>query len=444
MIYPALTYIGSNHFSALYGQNDTIADQKATGLQHLYIDNYEHDLIHTACSTVLVDEKIYYADRIKSKVGHPLRHKSTKSYVLNHSIMVDEFDYDDFKKVDYVAAHEKYIRFKTVITNKTNLVKTFQISSLLITKPGSKAKCNLADNLLSFDIDGKNIGIIAKHSDKTKISLDAPSGFMYRGIDDLLFDNNDCSDCFIESDLPISSSLSTKKILKPGESFTYEWVILIGVTKYDVLKESKKFIFIDDYKDIIEYWDNYLLDINESVMFQEVTKTKLVALKGALLDGLLPADLTGHYFANGEVSFYSRDALMGSRAFLYAGLYDDFKSIINFFLQCETKDTGEYYQRYRFDKIADEGANNDVFTQIDFIGYFTRVVSDYYLLTKEMICSFTILDRMINILFQTNQKNGLFGHGLKLLQWMMKIDNLLPLQSEPPMKQWKQRKSGIF
>ena len=81
MIYPAMTYIGSDHFSALYGQNDTIIDQKATGLQHLYVGNYEKDLIHTACSSVRLDNVLYYADRIKPKIGHPKRHKIGRAHV---------------------------------------------------------------------------------------------------------------------------------------------------------------------------------------------------------------------------------------------------------------------------------------------------------------------------------------------------------------------------
>jgi len=405
MIYPAMTYIGSNHFSALYGQNDTIIDQKATGLQHLYIDNYETDLIYTACSTVRVDELLYYADRIKPKVGHPKRHKSNKSYVMDNCVLVDEFIYDDFTKTDYVGAHEFYIRFKTVVKNTSKSNKEFKFSSLVITKPENNLTVDLNKDVLNYEFESKRLTVFAKESDRTHLSLDAPSGFMYRGVDDLLFDKNIETEKTILSTYPVSASLAYTKELKPNESYIFEWIIYID--KFDSYKD---FTFTEDFNEIKAYWKSYLKDIHLPVdAYKETAKTRLVALKGALLDGLLPADLTGHYFANGEVSFYSRDALMGSRAFLYAGLYKDFESIINFFLDCETKESGEFYQRYRFDKIKDEGANNNVFTQIDFIGYFTRVITDYYLLTKKMICSFNTLERIINILLQTNQKNGLYG-----------------------------------
>ena len=408
MIYPAMTYIGSNKFSALYGQNDTIIDQKATGLQHLYVDNYEKDLIYTACTTVKVDDVIYYADRVKPKIGHPLRHKSTKSYVENYAIMVDEFIYDSFSKIDKVAAHENYIRFQSTIKNLTNENKEFQLSSLMITKPENKSKVTYKDNTFYYEIEGKFLAIKTNKSNKKHLSLDAPSGFMYRGVEDLLFNKNtDINE--LESSLPIASSLSNTITLKPQENYTFEWIIYIGKSIIELERNLTNFMFEHEMNDIKNYWNNYLKNVKTPVIYEYETKTKLIALKGALLDGLLPADLTGHYFANGEVCFYSRDALMGSRAFLYAGLYEDFKSIVNFLLSCRRKPNGEYYQRYRFDKIEDEGANNNVFTQIDFIGYFTRVVTDYYHLTGELLTSFKTIDELINILSHVETKNGLYG-----------------------------------
>lgn len=408
MIYPAMTYIGSNKFSALYGQNDTIIDQKATGLQHLYVDNYEKDLIHTACSTVKVDDVIYFADRIKPKVGHPKRHKSRKSYVENYSIMVDEFEYTSFTKVDKVAAHENYVRFQTTITNTTNENKEFQLSSLLITKPENKTNIQSKKDILYYEIEGKHISVVTSSYKGHHLSLDAPSAFMYRGIEDLLFNrNNNVKE--LKNTLPIASSIYTNITIKPQESYTFDWAILIGNSAAELEASSSAFEFEQEFNDVKEYWNNYLENVNKPTSYEYETKTKLVALKGALLDGLLPADLTGHYFANGEVCFYSRDALMGSRAFLYAGLYEDFLSIINFLLSCNKKDNGEYYQRYRFDKIQDEGANNNVFTQIDFIGYFTRVITDYYHLTGTLACTFEVIDEMISILNNTSQKNGLYG-----------------------------------
>jgi hypothetical protein len=98
MNYPGLAFIGSGKISGLYGLNDTIHDQKSTGLQHLYIDNYETDFIYSATSVVKLDDKCYYGDRIKPQNGHPMKIKSKKSYCHEGFVFTDEFYYEKFNK----------------------------------------------------------------------------------------------------------------------------------------------------------------------------------------------------------------------------------------------------------------------------------------------------------------------------------------------------------
>src|SRR5690554_7202206 len=110
-----MTYIGSNRFSALYGLHDTIVDQKAIGIQHLYIDNYEYDLMHTALSVVTVDGKSYFGNRVKPTYGHAIKHDAKKSFVENYAIMVDVFEYDEFSKTDFVGVRKKQFAFKQLL-----------------------------------------------------------------------------------------------------------------------------------------------------------------------------------------------------------------------------------------------------------------------------------------------------------------------------------------
>jgi len=407
-MYNGLTYIGSNKFSALYGLNDTIVDQKATGLQHLYVDDYQIDLIHTACSVVSVNDQAHFADRIKNKIGHAIKHQSHNSCVENHSVLVDLFIYDEFEKEDRVGVCEDYIRFQTIIKNTSKETKRFKLSSLVITQNGLNGNCSVNQNQLIFNIEDKILGVIANNTQKIYTSLDAPSGFMYHGIEDILYDKNLYLDEFYTT-LPISASLNDYIDLKPGDSYTYDWAIVIGNHKDDLFKKLAAFEFKDYFNDVKSYWNSYLNQIHQVENYQSEVKTALVALKGALLNGFLPADLTGHYFANGKACFYVRDALMGSRAFLYAGLNDDFESIIRFLLTCEVKENGEFYQRYNSDKKADEGANNNVFSQIDSIGYFARVIHDYYQLTGNLACSYEQLRIVVNVLDDIETKYGLYG-----------------------------------
>lgn len=402
MIYPGLTYIGSNTFSALYGLHDTIIDQKACGLQHLYVDTYEKDLIHTATSVVKKDGVLYYADRVKPKVGHPKRHHAKSSEVIDYAIMKDHFVYDDFEKIDQVAAHETYIRFQTTIINTSQEKQVFSVGALAITQLKTTSKWSYQDGRLDLDVDGYPLNI---QTDQLKtyayIVEDAPSGFMYRGFQSMLFDEHRTDTSKGMTKTPLASVICSDITLDQGESYTFNWILSV--------KDQNAFEFSKDFGDVKTYWKDYLANINPDMIMTEEVKIKLVALKGALLCGLLPADLTGHYFANGHVAFYSRDALMGARAFLYAHLFDDFLSIIQFFLKCELKENGEYFQRYRFDQTGDEGANNDVFKQIDFIGYFASIFRDYYIIKGELLCDFETLDRILSILLQTEKKNGLYG-----------------------------------
>lgn len=407
-MFHGLTYIGTNKFSGLYGLNDTIVDQKATGLQHLFVDNYQTDLVHTACSVVTLDDKAYFADRIKNKVGHAVKQQSFKSHVENHAIMIDLFTYDQFDKEDRVGVCEDYIHFQTKITNKSKESKTFKLSSLVITQNGLNGTCQVNQNHILLNLEDKFLGLISHHTEKIYASLDAPSGFMYHGIEDILYDKNEYQGK-IQTTLPISTSLNQVVNLEPGASYVYDWAIVIGDHQEDLITKLSNFEFKKDFADVKDYWNHYLNHIQQIEDYQSEVKTALVALKGALLDGFLPADLTGHYFANGKVCFYVRDALMGSRAFLYAGLYDDFESIIHFLLTCEAKDNGEFYQRYNCERRPDEGANNNVFSQIDSIGYFARVIHDYYQLTGKLACDYDQLKRVVNVLDDIESKNGLYG-----------------------------------
>ncbi len=408
MKYPGLTYLGSGQFASLYGQNETIVDQKATGIQHLFIDNYQTDLIHTACSVVTLKQNAYYADRVKPMIGHPNRVKSQNSSVENHCVMKDVFCYDSFTKTDRVGAHQNHLFFETYITNTSQDPLEFDLSALVITQNQLKTVIQNELGVLQVQSCGKFYAITAQDVDRASASLDAPSGFMYHGIEDILFKKNELKTS-ISATSPIAVSLSKAVTLQAQESVTFHWVIVVGKSKEDVLDHLAKVNFSTGLKDVAEYWEQWLSKAKSVSAYPDETKTMLVSLKAASLNGLLPADLTGHYFANGKVTFYVRDALMGSRAFLYGGFYEEFEQIIAFLLACPTKENGEFYQRYTAEKNPDEGANNNVFSQIDTIGYFTRVIADYWELSGKLLTDIDKLNALISALHTVQRKNKLFG-----------------------------------
>lgn len=410
-MYPGITYLGTGRFVGLYGLNETIIDQKATGLQHLFIDDYSIDLIHTACSVCTIDGKAYYGDRIKPKSGHSLRQTSFLSRVLEHCVFEDRFDYGTFSKTDRITAYdENYIYFESEIHNLSDCSFNAKLSALCITQNNTATSVEKYGDSFIILCEGKVFGIKAQSADVFHASLDAPSGFMYRGIEDIQFDQNRYTKPIL-SDISIACSVSRNTEIQGGQTVIFRWMIVVGDDLSDCRNKLDELTFDEKLKRSISYWQAWLSinAINSVSNYPEASNTALIALKAANLSGFLPADLTGHYFAKNKVCFYVRDALMGARAFLYSGHIEEFESVISFLLGCPLKNNGEFYQRYNAQQLPDEGANNNVFSQMDAIGYFTRDVSDYVRLCGKLPVDMKVVIRIVDVLFALSRKNGLFG-----------------------------------
>ena len=128
-----------------------------------------------------------------------------------------------------------------------------------------------------------------------------------------------------------------------------------------------------------------------------------------MVNGFVPADLTGHYFSDELPSYYARDSLMIARAFLLSGHLKEFKEVINYLFHRKRKNSGEFYQRYNGRGEPSEGANNNVFHQLDSIGYFMKNIRDYYKLTGELLISQDEIKSLMNVLINCEKKNGMIG-----------------------------------
>ena len=398
MRYPGLTYIGNGKLVGLYGLNETIHDQKSLGLQHLYIDNYENDYIYSALSVVKENKCCYYGDQIKPIMGHPQKIKSAKSYCEHGYIFVDEFNYERFDKKDRVYCPNDYaLIFECEIKNTGAELLDIEVSSLIVTTKRQfvLTKDNEHISLMS---QGQTLYIETEEDRICRASKESPSGFMYRGIQNILYEDNIFTEGVMKSEGPISISLTKKMQLKPQETYIFKWNIATRKSTVD---------FSQIENDGKKYWDQWLKSSHHEIVKNSITN--LIALKAMNMGGFVPADLTGHYFASNNVSFYVRDALHAARAFLYSGYYAECKEIIECVHQLPRKSNHEIYQRYNARLIPDEGANNNVFSQIDFIGYLLRVVSDYYHLTQHLLISIPELLQEVNILESVSKKHGLYG-----------------------------------
>jgi len=400
MGYPGLAYIGSGKISGLYGLNETIHDQKSIGLQHLYVDNYEEDIIYSALSILKVNDTCYYGDRIKPIKGHPRKQKSEKSYSENGFIFVDKFVYDDFSKTDSVYCVDDYkLTFNCDVVNTSNKPCEMELAALVVTRKG-EVVVSKDNDILNFKFKNKSLGIKCFEKDVTyRLSIESPSGFMYHGIQDLLYDENYWEGKEFRSNESVACSVSKKVVLLPGETFSFRWMM--------DLSDEKDLSVYKGKSEGLKYWNDWLGETNYSL--DKDMYTNLIALKAINMNGFLPADLTGHYFASNDIAFYVRDALHGAKAFLFCGFFDECKQVIKLVTGLERKKNHELYQRYNSKLIADEGANNNVFSQIDVIGYLLSIVVDYYELTGDLIVDIDSLMKEVNILDSINRKNGLYG-----------------------------------
>ena len=399
MKYPGLAYIGSDRMCGLYGLNETIHDQKSIGLQHFYIDDYQTDCIYSATSAVKVGDRCHYGDRIKPKAGHPLKQASEKSCNKAGFCFNDEFGYERFRKRDSVYCAGDYtLAFECQIDNCTESYLEVEVAALVISTAGNFTMHH-ENNEAVLDNGRKTFRIVTEEKDVTcRVSADAPSGFMYHGIQDILFDENAIGTGNFSSEQPIAVSLSRKVRLGPNGTYTFRWLICADESEVN---------FEGLYERAGSYWNSWL---NEAAGIKdELSAANLIALKAINMKGFIPADLTGHYFAGNEISFYVRDALHGARAFLYSGHYRECREVIDLIGRLPRKENNEIYQRYNSALLPDEGANNNVFSQIDVIGYLLRVAVDYYHLTSELPVSRQKLLDAVDILKDIRRKEGLYG-----------------------------------
>lgn len=403
MAYPGLTYIGSGKISGLYGLNETIHDQKSIGLQHLYADDYENDLIYCAVSVLTADNTCYYGDRIKPKLGHPRKQRSKNSFNKHGFVFVDEFDYEDFRKTDCAYCVDEYqLTFTSEVVNKSEQVHEVQLSALMVTAAGD-ATLIREQNVVEIQLRGKRIQLRGFDDDLLyRLSIESPSGFMYHGIQDILYDDNlwDGNECHLSGNVALSVSKAV--VLDPGESYQMNW--MLDFSNDDSLRR------LSAYKDqsvAYEFWKEWLEQSRQDIDKQ--VHVNLIALKAANMKGVIPADLTGHYFASDDIAFYVRDALHCAKAFMFCGYHEECREIVDLVMDLKRKENHELYQRYNSRLIPDEGANNNVFSQIDVIGYLLSVVVDFYELTSELLVGLDDLMREVEILDNVDTKNGLYG-----------------------------------
>ena len=414
--YPGIALIGGENTAGIYSVNGGIVDAQGVGIQHLFYKNYEQDLIHTACTLVKIKGKLYYGNRVHEAETHPIHIHSEESCTEKGFMFCDTFSIENgkIKKNDKVFSYgDNIITFETTLENNSNVDFDIDIYAYAVgrNKDTLKASYNEKLQCIISETGERVIGVKVSKPELFKIVEDSPTGFLYRGTQSLFYNEEHNLD--LETKCMTVMLLGKKITLKANKTYTFNWTLLVEENK-EKLKHQLENINLELCKmQAEEYWRQWLSEGEEVQLKDEKYKKhgeiNLIAAKAACIGGFVPADLTGHYFAMGSPSYYARDSMMVARAFMLSGHHREFEEIMLYLINRPTKANGEFCQRYNGKGLPSEGSNNNVFHQLDSIGYFARNIRDYYLKSGKMLLSYEKFKDYVNVFLNNKRKNGMVG-----------------------------------
>ena len=410
MRYPGLGIIGCEKLAGMYGVNEGIIDGKGTGVRHLFYDGFDLDLVHSAVTLIKDGDTIYYGNRLEKKAGHPVHVKPVESKTEDGFCFTDRFELEGLTKTDRgFGFGQSSLGFQCEIENQENKSREIEVYAYVLLRPQAQMKVVKRTSQVIAVGEHSAISIRADHCDLVTMVEEGPTGFIYRLTSGLLY--GDGKDETIEPrDDSLTGILVGKKVtLSAMGSVSFEWKMQFDRTKEALDRVSNS---CKDLKTQAElYWDAFVQQGNElkDPKHQEQEKVNRIAIKSAMIGGFVPADLTGHYYSDGMPSYYARDSMMVARAFLLAGNLSEAKEILNYLINRKRKVSGEFYQRYNGMGDPSEGANNNVFHQLDSIGYFARNLREYKRMTGEQLMEEDDLKKLMHALLTCEKKQGMVG-----------------------------------
>lgn len=410
MKYPGLGVIGCEKLAGMYGLNEGIIDGKGTGVRHLFYDGFDLDLVHSAVTLIKDGESIYYGNRRENRAGHPIHLKPIESQTEEGFCFTDRFEMDGLAKTDRGFGYgESALGFECEIVNRSDEEKELEVYAYVLLRPQKTMHVKAEENCVIASGAHSAIGIAADDCDLVTLVEEGPTGFIYRLTSALLYDEQHV-DPVEPADDSLTGILLGKRVKLPAkDSVTFEWKLQFE-RSLDALRTS---LFpAGNLREKAEsYWQAFMVagkvQKNHSHFDQE--RINRIAIKSAMIGGFVPADLTGHYYSDGMPSYYARDSMMVARAFLAAGHTREAKEIIQYLIKRKRKASGEFYQRYNGKGEPSEGANNNVFHQLDSIGYFTHNLLEYKRLTGESLMCEGDLKALLQALFTCERKRGMVG-----------------------------------
>lgn len=394
--YPGLAIVGGGRISGLYGVNGGLVDAQGTGLQHCFLGDYRHDLIHTATTLIrLPDRRLLYGNRSDDGLGHPQRMRPARVFNRDGYAWGSTFA-QHLRRTEVVTASAPgVISFACTVEGPF----TGDVMAFVVFRPWAGAACRrLDDGRLEWEgPEGKRLVVtVEEGTDLYALTADSPSGFLYRTVQSLQDASAHPACGRLESDQPIGLGLGRHIRLAEGDSCTFRWH-LGGVG--------------EEPGDPGAFWEAWYaqgrpapaLELPEAdgldpAVVPQWYRANLAAIRGAEMNGFVPADMTGQYYAQGRPSYYARDAQMIARAFLASGHLREAGAIIRYLADRPLKRGGEFCQRYSAEGSPSEGQHNGVPHQLDSQGYFVRNVVEYFRQTGEWLVAFDRIAAALDVL----------------------------------------------
>lgn len=417
-----MAIVGGGGLSGLYGVNGGLVDAQGTGLQHAFLGDYRHDLIHTATTLILhSDGAVEYGDRLEDPATHPV-HLRPES-VFNRSGFAFGATFGSaripgLRRTELVyAPGKRRLTFDLTLRNAGDQAVGVEAYALVIFRGHAGARARLvpaaggaALGALWSGPAGKEMGVALEGgSDRALLIPDSPSGFLYRTIQALCGGEPELDE--VSCDQPIGLLLGRHATVPAGGEARLRWH-LIGGAPASVVAELAQG-HTDAWLEAESHWETWFregvdLPLRDPALLHYY-RANLAAVRAAVMDGFVPADLTGQYFAGGTPSYYARDSMMIARSLLLSGHVPEFEAVVRYLAGRTVKRGGEFCQRYDAAGRPSEGQHNGVPHQLDSQGYFVRNVIDHARRTGRWLVGLDELAPFLDVLAECIGPTGMVG-----------------------------------
>lgn len=344
---------------------------------------------------------------------HPRHIRPKKTYVEDHYRYCDEFSLDDmglYRTEKVYAYGEHRLVFETEIENRSERQQEICIYGYAAIRNTRRVAVEeTGRDFVCVHTGNAYVGMYVSVGKETYLVDDSPTDFAYQTFLDILDGRQNTE--IRETGCRLGYARGGKVILAPKASQKVFWTLVIADSKEELAEELHGVRAADLRAEAADYWHRWMEEgsIPKTDLFSELALTNLAAMKAVCVGGYIPADLTGHYFCNQMPCYYARDSIMIARAFLAAGHTRECKDIISYLIGRKRKENGEFFQRYDGKGEPNEGANNNVFHQIDSVGYFGRIVWEYMEQTGELLAEEKLLEELTDVIAHAQQKYGMVG-----------------------------------